>query len=1091
MADFSQIIQEINTNLPDNNTQSITAGKLRTTLIDLTNTIETVQNDFETNIQDEFDTLSQSLDFGSGQNVNDVDIVDNLDTKSSDDVLSANQGNVLGLRTKEANIYETQITNYTINNGHIVSYGGILQNNPPDSTKYAEIQLPAGKNRHLRFLGLTYDNRIEIGYYFYKIENGVEKRIKGNAFDVSGVQSSKEYTIPVPAGATIFRTTVKRVSNANNIENSFYCYLQTGKTLGDAPAFQELGSVFDTPEAKTLTSIFGYLQKAGMKVSNYIPYTSEAAYWNCDTHQQVAYYSDSRCLSTTDVSGYDYIMFVGTEYNVPTSLGYAFFKADNTLIYDKRFDTNPSNPSITVSKIYFVKVPAEAKWFKSRNDSQFYNVVGLNGNTIKEDVFEWINGLYLDKDSLEDFSKTVVSGKNLINANDLLEGWTISEFDLIQRENSNMSNKLYLQNGQTYTAQNVFLYNTTPKGIILARFDENDNYLGRNIYYVTSASQYAGQVASVISFQYFSSGEAYTRLVLNYFTNGASVPSTPSLSTETMLETGSAASPWEPYEEKTVYDIAKASDLVALEERVTTIEESLGIAGKLMKVTIDDTWFDVRSKHSETEDILISFANRINGENNNLQSTTFANVYIGPNTLADNTLKTSTYFVSNPYDQISPVGVNSFWYLYAQHGWTIARGINNGQVDSTDVGSIWKDQNNRQFCLGYVSGSYAYWVPVCTQDAGTGVWTASWSQLNPYPNSFTYVSGTATHTASFSMTTSRYDVRVQTQKREYLVDGKIVENGTYYCNDFTFNEYILGHNPAAVVPTQWFIGDWNSDSRYNGDLINWSRSFDFKCGSVKYMCSMDVVNPFKITEFYDVMPQMPLQTGNYHSYSFIPKVNKLYNGNMICKPFLTDSGVVSITATKSTIFDSADLPDRVVTYLKNGSNRYRCVEAAGFALNEGITQKLIRNANLANRPNTALILNYGSSTSTRNKFYSYVLDENTYPNGIVNNTVALNCSGFFSFTDQNIQAENVFVNWYKDNDGYVIYVHGQQAYNKVGIVLPEFMNGYKLDNIIEKTGNSDVLTDVVVSGRMYVKLPSQTYYGVNNFDANYIVFRVK
>lgn len=52
MADFTEIIQEINTNLPNNNTQSITAEKLRTTLIDLTNTIDTVQDDNETNLSD-------------------------------------------------------------------------------------------------------------------------------------------------------------------------------------------------------------------------------------------------------------------------------------------------------------------------------------------------------------------------------------------------------------------------------------------------------------------------------------------------------------------------------------------------------------------------------------------------------------------------------------------------------------------------------------------------------------------------------------------------------------------------------------------------------------------------------------------------------------------------------------------------------------------------------------------------------------------------------------------------------------------------------------------------------------------------------
>lgn len=48
MADFNDIIQEININLPDNTSQAITAAKLRTTLIDLTNTISDVEDNFET-----------------------------------------------------------------------------------------------------------------------------------------------------------------------------------------------------------------------------------------------------------------------------------------------------------------------------------------------------------------------------------------------------------------------------------------------------------------------------------------------------------------------------------------------------------------------------------------------------------------------------------------------------------------------------------------------------------------------------------------------------------------------------------------------------------------------------------------------------------------------------------------------------------------------------------------------------------------------------------------------------------------------------------------------------------------------------------
>lgn len=93
MADFTEIIQEINTNLPDNTTQSITAAKLRTTLIDLTNTIDNQQDSFEEDIQNEFDTLEGQindavLDFQSV-------IVDNLNSTDATKALSANQGTIL------------------------------------------------------------------------------------------------------------------------------------------------------------------------------------------------------------------------------------------------------------------------------------------------------------------------------------------------------------------------------------------------------------------------------------------------------------------------------------------------------------------------------------------------------------------------------------------------------------------------------------------------------------------------------------------------------------------------------------------------------------------------------------------------------------------------------------------------------------------------------------------------------------------------------------------------------------------------------------------------------------------------------------
>lgn len=93
MANFDNIIQEINTNLPDNNTQAITAAKLRTTLIDLTNQIDTVQDDFEAEVNQAIAEVDPV--FATNQNINSVSIVNDLTTGGANDVLSAEQGKVL------------------------------------------------------------------------------------------------------------------------------------------------------------------------------------------------------------------------------------------------------------------------------------------------------------------------------------------------------------------------------------------------------------------------------------------------------------------------------------------------------------------------------------------------------------------------------------------------------------------------------------------------------------------------------------------------------------------------------------------------------------------------------------------------------------------------------------------------------------------------------------------------------------------------------------------------------------------------------------------------------------------------------------
>lgn len=129
MANFDNIIQEINTNLPDNNTQSITAAKMRTTLIDFVNQVDSNEDNLETSINGKQDTLTFDSEptenstnpvtsggiynamqgvssiFESGQEVNEVSIINDLTNGGVDNVLSAEQGVVLDERIKQLDGY--------------------------------------------------------------------------------------------------------------------------------------------------------------------------------------------------------------------------------------------------------------------------------------------------------------------------------------------------------------------------------------------------------------------------------------------------------------------------------------------------------------------------------------------------------------------------------------------------------------------------------------------------------------------------------------------------------------------------------------------------------------------------------------------------------------------------------------------------------------------------------------------------------------------------------------------------------------------------------------------------------------------------
>ena len=134
--------------------------------------------------------------------------------------------------------------------------------------------------------------------------------------------------------------------------------------------------------------------------------------------------------------------------------------------------------------------------------------------------------------------KQLPKGKNYINMSDLLYGYTTKDGQWVPDARGRATNKLFLTQGQTYTAHDIAIYNTTIRNMYLILFDENDNFIRRIAYPMTVDS--TGTKGSV-TFTYNIEDVFYVRILLQ-----SSAPASVLVPTG-QLEEGSVATVYEPY----------------------------------------------------------------------------------------------------------------------------------------------------------------------------------------------------------------------------------------------------------------------------------------------------------------------------------------------------------------------------------------------------------------------------------------------------------------------------------------------------------------------------------------------------------------
>ena len=501
--------------------------------------------------------------------------------------------------------------------------------------------------------------------------------------------------------------------------------------------------------------------------------------------------------------------------------------------------------------------------------------------------------------------------------------------------------------------------------------------------------------------------------------------------------------------------------------------------GKSLKVTVhglttnlNSSLFEIRSKYNSTKDIIRTYNTNGNG------CVTGNNVYIGPNDLDDAALMTSEYLVNTPTDSTAPFfSMPEYWHLFAQHGYVIPIINNTVNMTEEDVGAIWKDQLEREYTIGRVSGSYIYLLPVFTNTTEGNVSRGWKTPQSTQPTHLTHVSG-GSYTTEFDCTfytTTQLRPIMQIRNRRMLADGAdITKAGTYYCDDFKVSEEQDGYDPVTI--DTWFPEPDLSGAQI---MAKFTWSWNFHGNSCAVNTTVSVLRKLKCQSYGACQQQFFFDKDTYKAMFLIPKL-KTINTVDPSRPFnspASSSTYISYLRDSASLIDVDDPVDRQIGYLyDDDADDYLVGLAAGLSLVTGDTvkSKRIQNIPISSAGNGYDRLGSFSPSNT-NKFYIAAINAAPFADDDYNlpNTYFKEINYYVSYFDP---AENSWgqVYAYKDGNAWIVYIHCQRQLTRQKVVLPEDMEGAILAEIVEKTDNATLLTDIVTNGAIYVTFNNAT-----------------
>ena len=496
---------------------------------------------------------------------------------------------------------------------------------------------------------------------------------------------------------------------------------------------------------------------------------------------------------------------------------------------------------------------------------------------------------------------------------------------------------------------------------------------------------------------------------------------------------------------------------------------------KLMKVTKTNNHIYVRTALNKKEDIITDY---LLWENHNY---TWNATCLGSNVTTDEIILSN--IIHRMGDSTGPLFITdpAPWHLWAQPGYCIPTVDAEHTLSSDDIGTIWKDQRNREYKIGKIEDNRIYLLPIVRETKFNGVYTRDWksptSNNNPEITSLTHVNGSI-HTNTISCInngSTQLRPMMLLFNRKCMADGKeITEDGTYYCDEFVISEVLNCTDP-------WTVESWFPVVQKEIGAVL-TETFTIHGLACMYDTTLEMKKSYIFGAYgaNQVQHLVPINTmAGYDVYGMMPRAKK---GNYAVPYLINDLNRSGewVVRNESNLYDINKQPDRYISFFKNpttGDMKIGC--ASGLSLIRGLTMDSLRNIVFKEYKNGDRDL-LSCSPSNRNKAYFKVLADSHFENSIIPANYKVHLSTYLCYFDPMANKGQVY--WYKDGDTFIIYAHYQSIQNKQTINLPKEMEGLMVE-IVDKTDGITLLTDVIENGKLYINADANNH--------NYIVLKTK